>query len=155
MTFRVNGLTAATAASADHALASLWNPHATARIRLVEISVVATTAPAAGSGLELRRITTRGTPGSTVTPGIQNHDARELAPPSGVLLDLAAFTGQPTLEANGLWGWILGAVIGSGFIYPIPRGLVIPAGAGIALVNRAAIAVPACEVTFVWEGHDG
>lgn len=148
-------MTAASAATDAHGVAALWNPHASLAIRVVEISLVAVTAPGAGSGIELRRISVRGTPGSTVTPAIQQHDGRVLAPPSGALLDLAAYTGQPTLEAGGLWAWILGAVIGSGFIYPIPRGITLLPGAGLALVNRAAIAVPAAEVTFVWlEEHE-
>jgi hypothetical protein len=154
VSYRVNGVTVATAATDAHAVAALWNPHATARIRVVEISLVAVAAPGAGAGIELRRITARGTPGSTVTPAIQQHDARAIAPPSGALLDLAAYTVQPTLEAGGLWGWVLGAVIGSGFIYPVPLGIVVPPGAGLALVNRAAIIVPASEVAIVWQEHD-
>lgn len=156
MSYRVNGLTVATAATDAHAVCALWNPHATQRIRVIEISLVAVAAPGAGSGVELRRTTTRGTPATgTVTPAIQQHDARALAPASGALLDLGPFTaGQPTLEAGGLWAWVLGAVIGSGFIYPIPMGIVIPPGAGLALVNRAAIAVPACEISYTWQEHD-
>jgi hypothetical protein len=154
MAYRVNGLTAATVATDAHAVCALWNPHATQRIKVVEISLVALVAPGAGAGVELRRITTRGTAGSTVTPAIQQHDARGIAPPSGALLDLAAYTVQPTLEAGGLWAWILGAVIGSGFIYPMPLGLVIPPGSGVALINRAAIVVPSSEVTYVWQEHD-
>lgn len=154
MSYRVSGLTGATAATDAHALAGLWNPHSTQRIRVVEISCVEVTAPGAASGIEIRRNTARGTPASTVTPLIQNHDGRALAPPSGALLDIGAYSVQPTLETIALWTWIFGAVIGSGFIYPIPLGLVIPPSSGIVLVNRAAIAVPASEVTFVWQEHD-
>ena len=150
MPYRVNGVTVASAGTVDHGVAGLWNPHATLSIKVVEISVVAGAAPAAGSGVELRRASARGTAGATVTPAIQQNDARSLAPPSGALLDLATYTVQPTVEAGGLWNWILGAVIGSGFIYPIPRGISVLPGAGLALVNRAGIVVPACEVTFVW-----
>lgn len=117
---------------------------------MVEIGLVAVAAPAAGSGIELRRMSARGTAGSTVTPAIQQHDARELAPPSGALLDLATYSAQPTVEAGGLMAWVLGAVIGSGFIYPIPRGIRVKPGAGLVMVTRAAIAVPACEAWFVW-----
>jgi hypothetical protein len=151
MMYRVNGLTAASAATVDHGVACLWNPHATKRIKVTEISLVAVTAPGAGAGVELRRCTARGTPGSTVTPGIQNADERDIAPPSGALLDLATYSVQPTLEANGLWNWVLGAVIGSGFIYPIALGETVVPGSGLVLVNRAGIIIPACEVTFAWE----
>ena len=153
MSYRVQGSTAATAATLGNAACGFWNPHTTQRIRVIEISLVATTAPAANAGVQLRRNTARGTATTTVTPAIQQHDARMLAPPSGALLDLA-YSAQPTLEAGGLWAWVLGAVIGSGFIYPIPQGLVIPPGAGIVLVNHAAVITPVCEVTFVWQEHD-
>jgi hypothetical protein len=151
MSYRISGTTVATAATDAHAVCALWNPHSTKRIRVTEIDLVAVAAPGAGAGVELRRITVRGTAGSSITAAIQNADERDIAPPSGAILDLATYTGQPTLEANADWTWVLGAVIGSGFIYPIPRGIVIPPGAGLALVNRAAIIVPACEVTYVWD----
>ncbi len=151
MSYRVNGLTVATAATADHGICALWNPHSTQRIVVTEISLSAVAAPGAAAGVELRRISARGTPGSTVTPAIQQHSERAVAPVSGALLDLATYTVQPTAEAGGLWGWVLGAVIGCGFIYPIPKGFVIGPGAGLALVTRAAIAIPACEVGVVWE----
>lgn len=154
MAYRCNGLTVASAATVDHGVAGLWNPHSTLRIRVIEISLVAVAAPGAGAGVELRRMSARGTAGSTVTPAIANHDARSIAPPSGALLDVATYSVQPTLEANGLWNWVLSAVIGSGFIYPTPLGIVVPPGAGLVLVNRAGIVVPACEVTFVWQEHD-
>lgn len=128
-----------------------WNPHSTMRVTVIEISLVTVTAPGSGSGVELRRTSARGaTPTATVTPAIQQDEQRVLAPPSGAVLELATFGTQPTLEAGGLWAWILAAAAAAGFIYPIPAGLVVPPGTGIALVNRAAIIVPACEVTVVW-----
>lgn len=155
MAYRVNGVSVATVATDAHAVASIWNPHTTQRIKITELSLVAIAAPGAGAGVELRRITTRGTPGSTVTPTITSDDSRMLAPPSGALLDLAVFTAQPALDgAVSDWGWVLGGVIGAGFIYPFANGLIVPPGAGIAIVNRAAIVTPACEVSFVWKEHD-
>lgn len=148
--YRVRGRTAATAATAGHAIAALWNPHATKRIRVVEFGLFKTGAGAAADALELRRSTTRGTPGSTVTPAIQQDDDRDLAPPSGALLDLAAFTVQPTLEAGGLFGWVAANVAGSGLLYPT-GAIVLPPGAGLVIVQIAATAWPASDVSFRWE----
>lgn len=151
--FKVSGTTAATAVTDQHAVCAIWNPHATARIHIREISLVAFAAPGAGAGVLLRRITARGTPGTTVTPGIEHSTDRDAAPGSGFLLDLAAYTVQPTLVANSdLWGWVLAAVAGSGFIY-VPAGdeITIPPLTGLALVNRAGIITPTSEVSFVVE----
>lgn len=150
--YRVSGTTAATAATDQHAIAAVWNPSATKRIALLELSLVATAAPAAGAGLLLRRLSARGTAGSTVTPTLEFADQHDAAPDSGWVLDLAAYTAQPTIEAGDLWGWVLAAVAASGVIYPIqPPGIVIPPGTGIALVNRAAVAMPISEVSVVIE----
>lgn len=150
--YRVRGRTVATAVTADHAAFGIWNPHATKRIRLREVAFVAAAAPGAGAGLILRRNTARGTAGSTATPTIEHDHNRDIAPPSGFLLDLAAYTVQPTLAAGaGLFGWILAAVAASGMIYAFPGdGLVIPAGQGLIFTNMAII-VPALDVTVVVE----
>lgn len=156
MEFAVRGRTVATAATADHCVAELWNPHSTQRIRVREIALnCIAAAPAAGASVYLRRSTARGTAGSTVTPGIQHDADRAIAPPSGALLDLAAFTGQPTFETGGFWGWGFAAVQASGVIYPFgnwaPKGLVIPPAAGLCIVTAAAVAIPASEVMFAVE----
>ena len=149
--YSVRGRTAATAATADHACATLWNPHSTHRIRVVQISLCASAAPSAGCTLKLRRATARGTAGSTVTPGVMHHSLRAIAPPSGAVLDLAAYTTQPTFETGDLGlGWVLAAVAAAGVIYPIPNGIEIPPGAGLSITTGAAIAIPASDVTFFW-----
>lgn len=150
-TYSVRGRTVATAATANHSVATLWNPHATARLVVYEFGLCAAAAPAAGASFYLRRATARGTPGSTVTPGIQHSLARAIAPPSGALLDLATYSAQPTFEADGFLGWVLAAVAASGIIVPIPRGIEVPPGAGLSIVTAAAIAVPASEVWFGWQ----
>jgi hypothetical protein len=149
--YAVNGTTAATAATDAHAIAAIWNPSATKRIELVEFGIVAVAAPGAGAGFLLRRMTARGTPGSTITPTAEHAYARDAPPDSGFLLDLATYSAQPTLAAGELGpAWVLAAVIGSGLIYQLGgRTLSIPPGTGIAIVNRAAIITPACEVFVV------
>jgi hypothetical protein len=152
MLYRTKGTTVATAATADHAIAAIWNPHSTKRIKLVEFSIFAITAPAASAGFYFRRITARGTPGSTVTPGLEGSDQRDLIPPSGWLLDLAAYSAQPTLAtAPGIGpSFVFAAVAASGIVLPM-RSIEIPPGTGLAAVNRAAIAVVACDVGIIVE----
>lgn len=149
--FSVNGLTVATAATDAHAICAIWNPDAAKRIWLHELALFAVAAPGAGAGFEVRRITTRGTPGSTVTPNANNAHEDGDVPASGFLLDLAAYTVQPTTATPPLChGFVFAAVAASGVVLPL-RPIAIPPGTGIALVNRAAIIVPACEVSFVVE----
>ena len=148
--YGVRGRTAATAATADNGIAALWNPHATKRLTVYEIGLMAASAPASGASVYLRRTSARGTAGSTVTPGIQNGYQRDIAPVSGVLLDLAAYSVQPTFETGGLKGWVLMAVAAATILYPISKGIVVPPGTGLALVTAAAIIIPISEVWAVW-----
>ncbi len=149
--FSVNGLTVATAVTDAHAISAIWNPHATKRISARMLAAFAAAAPGAGAGFELRRITARGTAGSTVTPAIAQAHDRGAAPVSGFLLDLAAYTVQPTLEAVALGlGFVFAAVAASGIVMPLDD-IEIGPGAGLAMVNRAGIIVPALEVTWVIE----
>src|SRR4029077_9508147 len=94
MSYTVRGVTALTATTIDTPIFSVWNPHATQRIKLIQWGVFKTGAGAAGDALRLRRISTRGTAGSTVTPVIAHHSENAIAPPSGFLLDLAQYTVQ-------------------------------------------------------------
>ncbi|TMJ36269.1 MAG: hypothetical protein E6G87_10625 [Alphaproteobacteria bacterium] len=102
--YSVRGRTAATAANISDAVFGFWNPHTSQIVRLMALTVVAQTLIAnvwlAGT---FRRTTARGMPAATVTPDISNDGRRGANPVSGVLLDLAAFSVQPTLEADD-WG---------------------------------------------------
>jgi hypothetical protein len=151
--YRVSGTTAATAATDQHAICALWNPHATKSIICREISVVAFAAPGAGAGFLVRRISVRGTAGSTVTPGAVNETDEDPGtnPLSGYLLDLAAYSVQPTLVAGDLDAWVFAAVAASGIVKPYPEGIYIGPGRGLVLVNRAAIIFPTSEVSFLTE----
>lgn len=149
--YTAGGGTAASAATDAHAIFQVWNPSSTKRIRLLEIGISCFAAPGAGAGFVLRRSTARGTAGSTVTPSAEHSYQRDAAPDSGWLLDLAAFSAQPTLASGELGpGWVFAAVTASGIVYPIPGGnLEIPPGTGIVVANRAAIAFPTAEVWAV------
>lgn len=149
MDYRVGGVTAASAATAAHGVAVLWNPSSAVEMWLTELHLVNTTA--ASAQLRLARTTTRGTPGSTVTPDIDNEYARGAAPPSGGLLDLATYSVQPTVDASVLDQWFTAATIGAGKVWSFgAKGILVPPAAGVGLVNQAAVATPALDVVFAW-----
>src|SRR5262245_20079851 len=151
MIYSARGFTAATAATADHALAVLWNPSGSKRIRVVEVGLFKAGAGTANDSVYLARRTTRGTTGSTVTPDADNAWEGDATPDSGALLDLAAFSAQGTQSTPFLWGFVAAAAAGSGLIWPCPRGIIVPAGTGLAIAQRAATAWPTSEVYFSWE----
>ena len=147
--YYVHGKTAAaTAATIDHAICQLWNPSASRRLKVYEVHIFKQGAGAADEPV-LRRSTVRGTPGATITPTIVNHGERDLAPPSGMLLDIAAFTAQPTLEALGVLGGVAPAAIGSGFMWSFNGELEIPAGNGLVITTGVALAFPISRVSYV------
>ena len=149
MNYYVNGKTAITAATIDHAITQLWNPSAGRRLTVWEIHVFKQAAGAADEPV-LRRSTARGTAGSSIVPTAVNQGKRDIAPPSGAIVDLAAFTAQPTLEALGLAGGVAPAAVGSGFIWTFPDGLMIPAGNGLVLTTGIALAFPVSRVSWVF-----
>lgn len=149
--YYVRGFTAATAATADHAIAQLWNPSGTKRIRALEIGIFKAGAGAANDSLYLCRTTTIGTVGSTVTPDADNSAEGDVAPDSGATLGLAAYTVQPTKATPALYGWVAPVVAGAGIIIPLARPIVIPPGTGLCLAQRVATAWPVSEVTYVFE----
>jgi hypothetical protein len=139
--YQVQFSPADTSATDAHAIFDIWNPSSTRRIELLEIGYFAVGTPGAGMGFLFRRATARGTGGSTVTPTADHHTKRDAAPDSGFVIDLAAFSGQPTLDGDELGPtWVSPAVAASGVVLPIPRGIEIPPGTGLACVNRAAVA---------------
>jgi len=152
--YSVRGRTVATAATADHAIWGFWNPHSTQRIKLIQFSMFPQgAAPAAGFSARLRRTSARGTAGSTVTPNSSNHSTLGITPGSGALLDLAAYSAQPTLLASSVdfgFGNTFPAVQGGGFVLPVPGGIEIPPGAGVAFIQVAATASTTFEVTVWW-----
>ena len=150
--YYVRGVTAASSASTDHVICTLWNPSSTKRIKALEFSCFKTGAGTAGDSARLVRTTNRGTAGSTVTPDADNAMAGDATPDSGALLDLASYAGnQPILASPGMYGWVAAAVIASGVILPLPRGIDILPATGLAFSQRAATAWPISEVTYVFE----
>jgi hypothetical protein len=149
--YYVRGVTAATAATADHVVAGLWNASSTARIVVLEFSIFKTTAGTAGDSGRLVRTSTRGTAGSSITPDADNANDGVSTVSSGAILDLAAYSVQPTLASPGMYGWVAAAVIASGVIIPIPRGIIVLPSTSLVFAQRVATAWPVSEVTFVFE----
>lgn len=146
MDFVVGGRSAATAATIRHAAAQLWNPSTSKRVRVWGVTIALTTAGLANIGIA--RSTARGTPGSTVTPDIDNEAERAAAPPSGMLLDLAAFTVQPTVDASDLERFNLPAAIGAAVFLPFRKPKEVPAGGGLVVITPVAVIFPASDVFF-------
>ena len=147
--YLITGRTTATGAVANVAAAGIWNPHATARIRLKEIWIASTTAGVSNIGL--LRTSARGTAtGRAVV--LSENVGNDNASLSGFSIDLA-YTVQPTyVTATGYLGrWNLPAAVGAGVILTMPgeQGIAIYAGAGIALVTPTAVIFPVSDVTFV------
>lgn len=148
--YSIAGRTLATAATANHVAAQLWNPHASERVLVHEITwcqLVATV-----SNIAVMRTTARGaTPTATVTPTIASDYARSLLPPSGAVLELATFGTQPTLEGVPLFRWNMAANIGTGFMYTFPEPVEVLPGSGLVVCMPPSLSViiqPA-DVTFV------
>lgn len=147
--YTASGITAATAATADHVIAALWNPASNRRLTVVGARC-SKSAVGAADIPRLARITTQGTVGSTITPTIVNHHERDLAPPSGALLNLAAFSVQPTIEPLRLHSFYVPASIGAGLMWAFEGEIEIPAGNGLAFVTGSALAYPVSSADFTW-----
>ena len=148
--YQVGGRTAATAATTNHAYCALWNPSASRKIFVLEIHIVKTVGTV--DNHDLARISARGTPGSTVTPVSQNSDDNAITPVSGALLDLAAYSVQPTISLQGLRRFNLPAVVGAGLVWIWPEpGIAIVAGQGLAILTPVAVIGQPSDVTFVFQ----
>lgn len=152
-TYSANGVAAATAGSVAHeTVFVLWNPDSLKRIYLLEFHVWR-----GGNNQSrawLRRTTTRGTPGSTITPDADNAWDSNLAPGSGALLDLSSYTSEPTKASPEFLSIIFAAVTGGqgmGFVWSNPRGIMIPPGTGVGMTMPISTAGSAAEVSVVWE----
>ena len=120
--YSVRGLTVATAASVDQAVASLWNPDSTKRLTVLEMGLSKTAAGTGTDSLYVVRITTRGTQVVTSTPDGDNtwlNDAE--VPPSGAVMD-TDWSAEPTKQSPGMFGWAASNVAGSGFVWPTREG---------------------------------
>ena len=148
--YAVAGRTVATAATANHVAAQLWNPHGSKSIYVREIWVFSTTAGV--SNIQIIRSSARGaTPTATATPDADNAFDRRAVPPSAAVLELATFGTQPTLAGPQMGQVNLAAQIGAGIIIPFPQPIEVPFGTGLCVSTPVAVILPASDVTAVWD----
>lgn len=124
--------------AANQPFCALWNNAGTRRIRVTAVALfMADFISAISNSLVLRRSTTRGNPESTITPASAENDTT--APPSGAALDMGVYTPISPLVSAKIMACPFSpsgsGVEGSGFWFPIPRGIVVPAGKGLAISN--------------------
>jgi hypothetical protein len=142
---------AATAGTADHVGALLWNPHGTKSIYVREVHVFSPAATVQAPSL-VRTSTAGVTPTSTTTPDADNAFDRRAIPPSGALLYGATFGTQPTLQTPYLARSYLPAAIGAAVMWSfLDEPLEVPAGTGLAVATPIATALQANRVTYVWD----
>lgn len=146
--YEVSGASAATAATADNAVASIWNPSTAKRIQVAEIHIAKTTAGAADRP-KLRRISARGTASTTVTAGA-GHDCSgdQVAPVSGFLLDVA-YSVQPTFKTGDGRQFTVPAAIGAGLMWVFQVGVEIAEGEGLSICTGSALAFPVSTIAVV------
>ena len=123
-------------------LVQLWNPSTTKRIKVLNVAYFVAD-NTGGTALRWRivRSTARGTvPGLTVTPDADNEAERAAAPGSGMVLEFGPFTTQPTQATPALASpGVTPATTNnnsSGFVLPLPRGIVVPPGSGLCIVGE-------------------
>ena len=150
--YAVAGRTPGVTNTLDLVAYQLWNPHASISLFVREIHHFKSAATA--DNLKIVRTTTSGTPGSTVTPLINNHFGKRYAHISVALLYLAVFSVQPTLAGPEMFRIALPAAIGAGIIWVFPEPIEIPAGTGLGVAvpeAGAELAITAADVSFVWD----
>lgn len=156
-TYSVSGRTASSSSTGIDAIAQLWNPSTTRVLRFQECQLcVAANLPITINPLYLVATSVRGTAGSTVTPDVDNAWDADDAPASGALLDLAAFSVQPTFGASRK-SVVMGGVAvvpssGQTFTFLTPEEMLILPETGLMLVYdpSGSQVFPAADVTFVW-----
>jgi hypothetical protein len=148
--YSVAGRSGATAGTIDHCIGALWNPHATKTIWVV--SVEYSKLVGAVTGWEYAaRTTTKGTVGSTITPDIDNDHERLVAPISGAVLDLAAYSVQPTREGPDSFHFMSsGANAGAIHELWFNEPIAIPHGTGLGIFQGTA-STRSGDITFVWD----
>lgn len=144
--YSVGGRGAAPSAGSDpHAV--LWNASTTKQIYVLELGVENFTVTTAAT-IAIQRTSTKGTPGSTVTPDIDNDRDAAVAPVSSVVLDLADFTVVPTFQGPRMSRWVVPSDGGAlGIVFSIP--IAVPQSTGLMVEVVSGLA--AIETTWTWE----
>lgn len=135
----------------NNRIGALWNPSSTIPVWL-ELIVFITSDTSRTQAYNLRRVTARGTPGSTTTPDVDNDVDLQVAPPSGLVLDLPPYSVLPTEDASILEqirGYDTAPENGSGVIIELDPPIKIPPGTGLMLRNSND-PFGAGDMTFTW-----
>lgn len=153
--YYISGISGAVPLTADSAMGSLWNPSSTKRIKVLELCSFYQTGTALTAPYQvyISRITARGNATTTITPTAANDAEGVTAPTSGALLDVTYLTTWPTLAGAPymITPMIYQSGHGQGFCYPLPRGIWVPPGRGLALVQANADNSSGHTTSFVWE----
>lgn len=148
--YYISGRTGSTAATTNHAMCALWNPHASRIARVCEIYIVSTAAVA--DRLALIPISTRGTSTGNATPASFNDGGtNRQAPGTGAILDLS-YSAQPTVEGSTYLRMSnRPGTIGLENAWFFNEPYIISPGKGVAIVTPANLILNASDVTFVFE----
>lgn len=123
--------------TAGEPLCTLWNPSAVEVLYVLSFSVVSSGIALNGN---IQRCTTRGSPGSTVTPDIDSDVRRVTAPNSGALLDLSNYTASPTLQTPIIKSLNHPARAGGGYELRFMKPIEVPPGTGLTFTDLAGVA---------------
>jgi hypothetical protein len=150
--YSVGGRAAATAASVNNAAAILWNPSSTKRLWVLAFEWCEVVA---GSAIgNFIRVSTQGTPGSTITPDVDNAWEQDIAPPSGVVLNLAAYSVQPTFQGPLMRRIRITNAPGFGGMWTFDDpGICVPPGTGFGLMTAEGSLIPDGDCSFTWQEY--
>lgn len=151
--YAATAMTTATAATAENAISTLWNPSTTESIWVTQIHLFKQGGAGAVSDVAyVRRVSARGTQSTTFAPGIEHDFQHALAPPSAATIDMA-WSVQPTYAGTAQHG-LVGADIpnaqGSGFMWVFDEPVAIKSATGLGIVTGQAAAFPVSIVTWQW-----
>lgn len=135
--------------SAGQVICGLWNPSTTLPITVVQAGTLQVAAPPATVQRQLVPTTAEGTGTTLVTPGIQHHHSRGVAPPSGVRFK-HQYTALPTFSGLGMDCIGVSKQIASGGIFVLPSGIEVPPGTGLMLYHPPALSGDTDELFWVW-----
>jgi hypothetical protein len=145
----VSGTSIATAATANHCAAQIWNPSSTISIFVNALAWFHTVATADFAAVGVS--TARGaTPNNTATPDADNDFAQEGVPQTAWVLEMGTFGTQPTIATPRLSGFPQGAAIGAGLILPFgeqSNGFRIKPGNGMVIFTPVATILQPLYVT--------
>ena len=145
--YAVAGRSGTTAATSGHSICSLWNPAGGEAISVWQVHYHFLSG---NNVLSLCRTTTKGTPATTVTPDADNDFGRRAAPSSAPVLDLGAYSVQPTKVASDNLRCGSAGAIGANFSWALTVPITVPPGTGLAINQTSAVAQGG-EVAFLWE----